>query len=618
MKANYTYREIFGLTKFLNVLLGLGAAMAVVSLFSSFMQSELLSRSFSEAEGQANDFRQQLIGRIGFALYCFTVVVFGSWIVRAHKNVRALGADGLRETPGWAVGSFFFPILNLWVPYQAMRDLWQASHNPRSWKDAGVDAILPEWWTLWIVSNFLGHLSFRATTNAQGLEGLQSATYWQIAALIVNILLYWAAMSLVTQIADAQRTTAESGGSGLSDGPRTIRIFCPGCSRRLRGATSDMIGDLGVCPKCRTEFVITGPTLGPKFEADGSDGPPDARNPAAGTKSMQSSADEPHSDLSESLSEIAPNESPALSGCDSEPTLPVIADQAVETDTSEDSLSGVSAKNNKPIYDSNVAISRDGGLARLRPDIIDSMGGKNLKLGIALTVAAAVGVVVGWLLSDARREWKSSGDGKTIFNVRTGELIVTASGRSVSELEAERRENARETSQRNARYLDQQKRASREAFENLQQRRADEELAAKQVRLSNLRHYCRIRQFFREAPIPPDDQSSVEPNVYRIETPKSLTRPYRIDSFPTKTERDLLVKSIDTMRHESPSKYTSEWGQFMSSADWQAVIENLQRLEFDRDGQLSQVGLTPPTYGGEDDLHFRNETIYDDYEYMLE
>lgn len=129
MSANYTFREIDGPTKFLKVLLGLGVVMAVVSLFSSVMQAELLSRgSFTEAEGQSNDSREQIIELFQLALYLFTVVIFGRWIVRANKNVRAFGADGLRITPGWAVGYFFVPIINLWRPYQAMKDLWRASH----------------------------------------------------------------------------------------------------------------------------------------------------------------------------------------------------------------------------------------------------------------------------------------------------------------------------------------------------------------------------------------------------------------------------------------------------------------------------------------------------------
>ncbi len=35
-----------------------------------------------------------------------------------------------------------------------------------------------------------------------------------------------------------------------------VKATCPRCHRRLRGATTDMIGDVGVCPKCKYEFEI--------------------------------------------------------------------------------------------------------------------------------------------------------------------------------------------------------------------------------------------------------------------------------------------------------------------------------------------------------------------------
>ncbi len=211
MNANYTFREINGLTKFLKLLLGLGVAMAVVSLLSSSMQLELLSRdSFSEAEGQSNDSREQIIGLFQVALFLFTAVIFGCWIVRANKNVRALGADGLRITPGWAVGYFFVPVSNLWRPYQAMRDLWQASHHPTSWATTAATSILPVWWTLWILSGFLGQMSFRASMAAKGLEDLQAVTYVQIVSLVVDIPLCLVAKALVTQIASAQKSHVQT------------------------------------------------------------------------------------------------------------------------------------------------------------------------------------------------------------------------------------------------------------------------------------------------------------------------------------------------------------------------------------------------------------------------
>ncbi len=35
-----------------------------------------------------------------------------------------------------------------------------------------------------------------------------------------------------------------------------LKVRCPSCSRVLRGATREMIGEIGVCPKCGAEFTI--------------------------------------------------------------------------------------------------------------------------------------------------------------------------------------------------------------------------------------------------------------------------------------------------------------------------------------------------------------------------
>ena len=81
-----------------------------------------------------------------------TMVVFLLWMQRANKNVRALGAQGIRCTPGWAVGWWFVPIATLFKPYQAMREIYQASDpgaGPASW--AGRPAgLVGAWWAAWL------------------------------------------------------------------------------------------------------------------------------------------------------------------------------------------------------------------------------------------------------------------------------------------------------------------------------------------------------------------------------------------------------------------------------------------------------------------------------------
>ncbi len=135
----YVYRSLFGFTRLLTVLLALGAVAAILSAGSSFLQLDLLTRMrdglpFTMEEAHQNDNREGLIAIGALLLYLVTAVVFGVWIVRAHKNLRALGIPNLTYTPGWAFGWFFIPILNFFRPYQAMKELWQASFGGIMWQ----------------------------------------------------------------------------------------------------------------------------------------------------------------------------------------------------------------------------------------------------------------------------------------------------------------------------------------------------------------------------------------------------------------------------------------------------------------------------------------------------
>lgn len=49
------------------------------------------------------------------------VVIACTWQYRAATTARALGYAAT-HAPGWGVGSWFVPIVNFWMPYQALRD----------------------------------------------------------------------------------------------------------------------------------------------------------------------------------------------------------------------------------------------------------------------------------------------------------------------------------------------------------------------------------------------------------------------------------------------------------------------------------------------------------------
>lgn len=49
------------------------------------------------------------------------IVVECVWQFRAANAARAMGLRAKRS-PGWGVGFWFIPVVNLWMPYQAIRD----------------------------------------------------------------------------------------------------------------------------------------------------------------------------------------------------------------------------------------------------------------------------------------------------------------------------------------------------------------------------------------------------------------------------------------------------------------------------------------------------------------
>jgi len=104
-----------------------------------------------------------VLGLATIAVYIATVIVFLMWLHRVAKNVAAFG-EPLQHSPGWAVGSFFVPIMNLFVPYQAVRDVWKKS-DPDAidsrFYTVAEPGFFAAWWGFWIASNITSNIYFR-------------------------------------------------------------------------------------------------------------------------------------------------------------------------------------------------------------------------------------------------------------------------------------------------------------------------------------------------------------------------------------------------------------------------------------------------------------------------
>jgi hypothetical protein len=213
LSRNFTYQNGL-MCKLTCVLLGVCIFACVLSVLSSFMQLSLLQGPpFTDEQASANDLREQATVVFYFFVLLLTAIVFGTWINRAHHNVRGFGAEAMTITPGWAVGYFFVPILNLFRPYKAMSELWRASQSPENWVSNST-GLVPLWWTLWILNFILSRISQQVGKAATTVDGLIVATWWSIAVAVFAIPVAIVAMRMVMAIQKMQEDW--SNGSGVA------------------------------------------------------------------------------------------------------------------------------------------------------------------------------------------------------------------------------------------------------------------------------------------------------------------------------------------------------------------------------------------------------------------
>jgi hypothetical protein len=200
-------------------LLGLGLCIDLLAIGSTMMQIDLLSRAHSTRvttqEAAANDVRQGIVGVCQAVVYLGSSVAFLLWIHRAYRNLPSLRATGLSYSPGWAVGYFFIPIFNLFRPYQVMQEIWQGSCSHAAYDAFGRavrrgGALVGWWWASFLLMNFAGQISMRASMDAKTLDGLIAFSGASVVGALISIPAALLAIFLVWRVDRSQLASHEN------------------------------------------------------------------------------------------------------------------------------------------------------------------------------------------------------------------------------------------------------------------------------------------------------------------------------------------------------------------------------------------------------------------------
>jgi hypothetical protein len=145
-----------------------------------------------------------LVARI--LIYLSTVVTFSIWLYRSYRNIASFGYRAAYSS-GMAVGSFFIPIVNLFLPYQIVKELWQKSVSAEeaALAPSSVPSWFPLWWFFWLVANFVGRISQRISAS----ETFSMSTVL-VVGVVADALAIFAAILAIMVVGDIDQRQEET------------------------------------------------------------------------------------------------------------------------------------------------------------------------------------------------------------------------------------------------------------------------------------------------------------------------------------------------------------------------------------------------------------------------
>ena len=207
MEKSYNFKKVSTLGVWIKKLFGLWAFIEVFALLFSFMQYQLLTQDIITTEkANASEVRLMVIGVVELFVSLSASSLFLIWVYRVNVNVCVMGAVGLKISPGWAVGFFFIPILNLWKPYQAMNEVWWASSDPIDWeqKKNQESSVVGKWWFFWLITLFGDNASKQFWEKANVVSVMQNLSLLDVVISMLTIFSCYTTFVMVEHITEIQ------------------------------------------------------------------------------------------------------------------------------------------------------------------------------------------------------------------------------------------------------------------------------------------------------------------------------------------------------------------------------------------------------------------------------
>ncbi|MGW8778153.1 DUF4328 domain-containing protein [Streptomyces sp. NPDC055796] len=208
-----------GLAVAVTALLGVAAAVNLFSAAVSGYVFSLMKRLAADPADVGDDTLDRsdvltaVAGSLQFLILLATAVVFIIWFHRVRVNGEIMRPDAFSQTRGWAIGGWFIPLGNLFLPYRTAKEIWTASTQlaPDGSFRAVSAAPVNAWWAVWVVSAVSDRVFSTMYGRAETPEALRDASAVGMVTDLVTVAAAVLAIVFVRKLTAMQTTKAQQG-----------------------------------------------------------------------------------------------------------------------------------------------------------------------------------------------------------------------------------------------------------------------------------------------------------------------------------------------------------------------------------------------------------------------
>ncbi|MFJ8630859.1 DUF4328 domain-containing protein [Streptomyces sp. NPDC093568] len=155
----------------------------------------------------------ETVSRYQVTLYLPCAILFIVWFFLMRRATGLLAPDQFRRGPGWAIGAWLIPLVNLWMPYRISVDMWGASTLLPTEGQSHRTSIWPVnlWWVLFVFSVLFGRLAASRYDSAETLAQIHSAVAQYVAADLSHAAAGAAAIYFAFRLTTMQRRKVTDG-----------------------------------------------------------------------------------------------------------------------------------------------------------------------------------------------------------------------------------------------------------------------------------------------------------------------------------------------------------------------------------------------------------------------